>query len=237
MLIMLSAPLYFVSFAAQPILSGLARSSLFVRFTRVVSLLYTLQRVAPSLELSLPVRLARVAVARTRWGYAGLERVRCTSRPSVCPRPASFLPAVSTLRHHHHLHLLFLLCLLRLSSSSTLLSSSSSSSFLLPFTSSFSSSHSSMTTSPFQVAGRDALYASRCLLAPHMGTRGRDAPVYAFARICVHGSSVCACACPPRRLPAPPSRRYDTIFERRRDSPREGDVPLFEETTDSSPVT
>lgn len=32
-----------------------------------------------------------------RWGYSGLGRVRCTSRPSVCPRPASSLPSVTSL--------------------------------------------------------------------------------------------------------------------------------------------
>lgn len=85
-----------------------------------------------------------------RWGYAGLGRVRCTSRPSVCPRPASSLPSVTSLLPPRRL------CP---PSSSTLLSSSfSSASFLLIL----ARSSTTTTTSPFQVAGRDALRASRC---------------------------------------------------------------------------
>jgi len=62
-----------------------------------------------------------------RWGYAGLGRVRCTSRPSVCPRPTSSLlpssvtsllpasPALSTFFVYpsFFLLLLFLLLFLR----------------------------------------------------------------------------------------------------------------------------
>lgn len=149
------------------LLSGLSRASpLFVRLCPRVSLLERayLWRVAPSLELSLPARLDSRELQlqlqlHARWGYAGLGRVRCTSRPyvrpSVCPRPASSLPSVSLVLPPS-LHRL-LLCP---PSSSTLLSSSSSSfscssSFLLILA-------RSATTSPFQVAGRDALHASRC---------------------------------------------------------------------------
>lgn len=128
-----------------------------------------------------------------RWGYAGLGRVRCTSRPSVCPRPASSLPSVTSLLP------LRLLCP---PSSSTLLSSSfSSSSFLLIL--------ALVVDDYFPFPSRRPRETRTCtpLLASHME--------YAF--VCVpRGIYICACvrvsvsprvSCPPSR-----KRRYDTIF-------------------------
>lgn len=163
-------------------------------------------RRALGLELSLAaVRLAGGSrelqlQLRAWWGYAGLERVRCTSRPSVCPRLASFLPSALSLLP------LLLFCP---PSSSTLLSSSFSS---------FSTASCLLILAPdddyFPFPSRQSRRVTY-KLASHMDTHGRDASVCVCMRMCAPRRAaprVCMRVSASPRLVPFEKRRYDMVF-------------------------
>lgn len=136
-----------------------------------------------------------------RWGYAGLGRVRCTSRPSVCPRPASSLPSVtspppaSPALSTFFVHPSFFLLLLRV---------------LSPHP------RARRRLLPLSKSPAETCVTCKPLLASHMDTRGRDTFVCVLhestcvrtcVRICMRVSVSPRVSCPPSR-----KRRYDTIF-------------------------
>lgn len=122
-----------------------------------------------------------------RWGYVGLGRVRCTSRPSVCsvrvlPLPFSRLcpPSFFLLLHVLSPH-------------------PRARRRLLP-----------LSKSPAETR---YMQAAASLAHRHTDTRGRE---YVHPRVCVPHETVCACRCLfASRVSSCPSwrkRRYDTIF-------------------------